>query len=971
MVHICNCIPARLPQALLELPETLDETYERTLQGIDKANWEFAHRMFQFVAVASRPLYVKELSDLLAFDFKAGSIPKFYEDWRLEDSADAVLSTCSTLLAIVNDRGLSVIQFSHFSVKEFLTSTRLVEATDIISRRYHVSMTPAHTLVAQACLGILLHLDMDVTRDGLKDFPLAEYAAEYWVDHARFEEVSRNAEDGMKRLFDPRKPHLLICVWICDPAVPNWTRIARKETPLPLPQTSMHYAASWGLHPVVEFLIIEHSQDVCSRDSTDNATPLHLASRNGHVKAACKLIEHGADAAAQDKAGEAPLHLASRRGEVDVACMLIERGADPTAQNNKGETPLHLALQSRQVDVARMLVERGADPEAQTKFGLTPLHLASREGEVDVGRMLIERGADPTAQDDEGETPLHLASREGQVDIARMLIERGANLSAPNNKGKTPLHLASQMGRVDVARMLVERGADPEAQTKFGLTPLHLASRDGEVDVGRMLIERGADPTAQDNEGETPLHLALKWGELDVARMLIERGADPKAQNNEGKTPLHLASDGGQVYPFPQFQAQPQPTGVLQPQFTAVPGAPQQSSNPFPTSSNALQSQMTGANTFRASMLPMQVTGFSPFGRMNIPLPVPMVPDPFSAQNGLLGTNPFPTSPTTHPTNPFPGAAQTMNPFPAAANPNSFTVPTNNSVPNVMYPNQFLSPNSNPFPSQSVTASQLFPFLPACQPPLTNLSNQIIPAQTSNLTELASGPVPACPASTPLAHGKPSCPPPQPLELHQTGSRNLSWMLNRDAPSPPPVPRAPTFFEFAMGMSQAQPQSQSTGLGVSSSTTGVGTAGLGGSFGLSMQLTSSPPATTLGVGSSIGVGLGTGFGLCLCAANPFRSSAMTQSLGSAAGTVPLFKRDGGLSAPEFAQCALDRELNSDPEARQRQDLPVNDLTSMVVKKNEPVAVTEASGAAEKRKAEDEEVQTSQNKKARLEESPAP
>ena len=88
-------------------------------------------------------------------------------------------------------------------------------------------------------------------------------------------------------------------------------------------------------------------------------------------------------------------------------------------------------------------------------------------------------------------------------------------------------------------------------------------------------------------------------------------------------------------------------------------------------------------------------------------------------------------------------------------------------------------------------------------------------------------------------------------------------------------------------------------------------------------------------------------------------------------SAPNDERDGGLSAPELAQRALDRELNSDPEARQRQDLQVNDLTSMVVKKKVPVAVPEASGATEKRKTEDEEAQTSQNKKARLEESPAP
>jgi hypothetical protein len=207
--YICCCIPARIHHALADLPETLDDTYQRTLREINKANWEFAHRLFQFVAVASRPLRVEELAELLAFDFNAGPIPKFREGWRLEDPVHAVLSTCSSLLAIVDGgyRFKKVIQFSHFSVKEFLTSTRLAEASDIIPRRYHVSMPPAHTLVTQACLGILLHLDKDVvTSDTLNKWPLAEYAAEHWDDHARFEDVSQNVEDGMKQLFDCKVP---------------------------------------------------------------------------------------------------------------------------------------------------------------------------------------------------------------------------------------------------------------------------------------------------------------------------------------------------------------------------------------------------------------------------------------------------------------------------------------------------------------------------------------------------------------------------------------------------------------------------------------------------------------------------------------------------------------------------------------------------------------------------------------------
>ena len=102
LVYICGLIPARIRQALDELPETLDKTYRRSLQEINKAEWEFAHRMFQFVAVASRPLHPAELADLLTLDFQTGPIPKFHEGWRLEDPVNVVLSTCSSLLAIVD-----------------------------------------------------------------------------------------------------------------------------------------------------------------------------------------------------------------------------------------------------------------------------------------------------------------------------------------------------------------------------------------------------------------------------------------------------------------------------------------------------------------------------------------------------------------------------------------------------------------------------------------------------------------------------------------------------------------------------------------------------------------------------------------------------------------------------------------------------------------------------------------------------
>jgi hypothetical protein len=174
------------------------------------------------LAAVSRPLRVEELAEFFAFDFETGQIPKYRENWHLEDPVEAVLSMCSSLLSLVNVDGSPVIQFSRFSVKEFLTSTRFAEKGITISDRYHISIATAHTLVAQACLGILLYLDRNVTTDCPAKSPLAEYAAEHWFEHARFAGVSQNANEGTKQLFDWRKPHLAIWISLRDPTVPPW-----------------------------------------------------------------------------------------------------------------------------------------------------------------------------------------------------------------------------------------------------------------------------------------------------------------------------------------------------------------------------------------------------------------------------------------------------------------------------------------------------------------------------------------------------------------------------------------------------------------------------------------------------------------------------------------------------------------------------------------------------------------------------
>jgi hypothetical protein len=236
------------------------------LRQIDNADREVAHRLLQCAAASFYPPRVEQLAELVAFDFKTRPTPTFCEDWREEDPVDAVLSTCSGFLHIVNVKGSLFVHFSHPSVKEFLMSTRVANAGDENLRRYHISMTPAHTIAAQACLGMLPHLDENVIRDSFQGIPLASYSAVHWFDHALFENVSQSVEDGMKQLFDPSQPHCATWAWIYD-AVEHAIQPERARFP---GGTAFHYAAFIGLQGLVKVLANEHSQDVHSRDFYDS-----------------------------------------------------------------------------------------------------------------------------------------------------------------------------------------------------------------------------------------------------------------------------------------------------------------------------------------------------------------------------------------------------------------------------------------------------------------------------------------------------------------------------------------------------------------------------------------------------------------------------------------------------------------------------------------------------------------------------
>ncbi|KAH9988272.1 hypothetical protein BJV74DRAFT_951505 [Russula compacta] len=448
-----HCLPPSFRHVLAELPETLDGTYERILSEIPKSNRMHARRLLQCLTVAVRPLRVEELAEVLAVNFDAtGGIPKLEEDLRWEDQEQAVLSACSSLIAIVADRWSRVVQFSHFSVKEFLTSDRLATSKVDGSRYYHILLEPAHTIMAQACLGVLLRLDYDTDEEKI----------------TKFGNVLSHVRDGVDHLLDP--PHL--AAW-------SWIRQSLEDQPQRL-------------------TAVPSSEDVNAR--CEVGTPLHAAALNGHVEIVRLLLGHSAAVDARDFINQTPLHLAAYNTALDVFRMLIEHNADMNARDYKGQTPLHRVVASgygeEGLDVVRFLLKQGAKADAKDKDDSTPLHMTSYYGRVKAAQLLLQYDADIHARNKDGQTALHWTFVNANDDLAddifdaaRFLLKSGADVNTLDNDHSTPLHETALCGAFKAARLLLEHGADIRLKNREGETPLVVASTGGHKELARLLSE--------------------------------------------------------------------------------------------------------------------------------------------------------------------------------------------------------------------------------------------------------------------------------------------------------------------------------------------------------------------------------------------------------------------------------------------------------------------------------------------------
>ncbi|KAJ8922148.1 hypothetical protein NQ315_004083, partial [Exocentrus adspersus] len=163
----------------------------------------------------------------------------------------------------------------------------------------------------------------------------------------------------------------------------------------------------------------------------------------------------------KDSTGCSPLHYASREGHIRSLENLIRLGACINLKNNNNESPLHFAARYGRYNTVRQLLdsEKGtfiineSDGE-----GLTPLHIASQQGHTRVVQLLLNRGA-LLHRDHNGRNPLHLAAMNGYTQTIELLLSVHSHLLDQTDKdGNTALHLATMENQPNAIALLLSMG---------------------------------------------------------------------------------------------------------------------------------------------------------------------------------------------------------------------------------------------------------------------------------------------------------------------------------------------------------------------------------------------------------------------------------------------------------------------------------------------------------------------------------
>jgi ankyrin repeat protein len=523
----------RLPRGL----EVLDDAYKEAMERIENQITDFravAKQVLSWVTWAKRPLTSRELRHALAVEVGTHEL----DEENLPEIGD-VVSVCAGLVIV--DKESDIIRLAHYTAQDYFERTQMS------------SFPNAQRDIAATCV---TYLSFDVFAAGfcptdeefearLRLYPLYDYAARNWGDHAR------------AALTEVEKPILGLLESEAKVSAANQAMLASRSYSgysqrVPRQTTGVHLAAYFGLTGVIMALLKNiHDSDV--KDTYDR-TPLSRAAEKGYEAVVRLLLEKGADVELRDvEYDRPPLSWAAEKGQREVVELLLQQtGVVADSKDSSDRTPLSWAAEKGQREVVELLLQQtGVVADSKDRNGRTPLLWAAEWGQERVVQLLLRR-KDVIADsiDNNGQTSLSRAAERGRLKIVDLLL-RQSDVAAESrdSNGRTPLSWAAEKGQREVVELLLRKpGVVADCKDNNDRTPLSWAAEKGQWEVVGILLRRHDVLTdSTDRNGRTPLSWAAETGQEQTMKLLLDNKADVAATIQGGWTALHYAAKNGHV----------------------------------------------------------------------------------------------------------------------------------------------------------------------------------------------------------------------------------------------------------------------------------------------------------------------------------------------------------------------------------------------------------------------------------------
>jgi ankyrin repeat protein len=531
-------IPGSARKLLKQLPKTLYETYDRMLDSIPEENQDAVRSVLIFMAYSVRSMTIEELADAALINVDEDY---FSPDERSEDPLSVILGLCSSLVTITNKtlssgdrwqflrtrRGYSgpIAQFSHYSVKEYLTLDRNKENC---LYPIHFNEVQAHHHIAEASLVYIFNYSSGKLLDSSIQWRytgLSMYAAESWPVHYNMIPISQRKSQLIQKVqriynIDEPTPYM------------NWLNAFRQD------YSEDGYPAPWN-----------HGSNIAQF-----APPLYIAALNGDFETCKWLLSKGAridDPNGICTLGD-PLQAAAIGGHLSIVRLFLEHGAQVNTKDcgHFGD-PLQAASFGGHEEVVKLLIQKGASTQTEHGTFGTPLIAAAQNGHFSVGKILLDAGVDPEIEHRKHGKAIAGAASSGHVGFVSLLLTQGKDINDTNGSEGSALYKASEKGDSKIVSLLLKAGADPNLVSGPCHTPLQIACHREHLEVVKLLIKSGADVDITGGEYGTALQASLEtdnYGETDedkndfqIFQLLLLSGADINKEGGKYKNPLKCA----------------------------------------------------------------------------------------------------------------------------------------------------------------------------------------------------------------------------------------------------------------------------------------------------------------------------------------------------------------------------------------------------------------------------------------------